>query len=115
MLGTNTAVVGTLWKKLVNELNKRNIKSVADVSEFEHFIANCHIISNQEFEQFERCRGSGLFDSSVDGTMPNTASSNEPARTGESRGSAEAATTIGTDVQGGGGEKGGRSRKGKKG
>ena len=41
--GTMTTTVGILYKKLINELKRRNITDVTKRSEFEHFVVNCEL------------------------------------------------------------------------
>lgn len=50
--GTNASVIGLLWKKLCNELNKRNITDVSNVTEFEQFVLKCHIVGDEEYQQY---------------------------------------------------------------
>lgn len=109
--GTNASVIGLLWKKLCNELNKRNITDVSNVTEFEQFVLKCHIVGDDEMREFRRRFPNGT----LNGPMSETSTSNDGPGTGTACDNAPTATTIGANVQGGSGESRGRSRKGKKG
>ncbi len=113
--GTNTGVIGTLWKKLINELNKRNIHSIADIKEFERFVANCRIVSyeegrivdefNYKFSQLSgntkssSIGGTGLSNSPVNGDLYNSTSSSVGDRTKESGSTATSVETVGANLQ----------------
>ena len=128
--GTNTGVIGTLWKKLVNELNKRNIHSIADVNEFERFVANCRIVSYDEGLLLDRLLsdrllegspepsgigGVGLSDSTSNGDLSNPVAPVVGHGAKESSASLAPVETERTDVQGGTGTQRRGSRKGKEG
>lgn len=108
-LGTNTGVIGNLWKKLINELKRRNITDVSDIDQFEQFVTGCHIISDEEY------RERGFSDGTPNGPMPETITSDDSTRTGEPRDNAPAATAVSSDVQSGGGKSRRGSRKSKEG
>ncbi len=128
--GTNTGVIGTLWKKLINELNKRNIHSIADIEEFERFVANCRIVSyeegrivdefNYKFSQLSgntkssSIGGTGLSNSPVNGDLSNSTSSSVGDGTKEPSHSPSSATPVGTNLQSGSGKGRGRSGKNQK-
>jgi len=117
--GTFTSVVGTLWKKLVNELYARNITEISKVNEFEQFVAGCHLISHDEYVRYIPAglpRGNGgLPHRPVDGTVSETTASDDRGREEKSRADAASAPAERTDVQSGTGEKGRGGRKGAKG
>jgi hypothetical protein len=118
--GTNTGVIGTLWKKLVNELSRKDISDFSKVDEFERFIANCHIVSHEDYTMLvnqseERNRLRGLLNGTISRAVSDTAASDESTGPGEPRAGAEAAKAVGTDVQGGSGVQRRRSSKDKKG
>jgi len=48
--GTISGTLGLLWSKLCFELRERNITDNAVVEQFETFVANCRIISNDEYD-----------------------------------------------------------------
>lgn len=41
--GTITTTMQLLWQKLIDELDKRNIRDWGDVKQFEHFVANAEL------------------------------------------------------------------------
>lgn len=47
--GTLQIVINQLWSKLVNELNKRGIKSIDQQEQFEQFVAGCRIAGEDEY------------------------------------------------------------------
>ncbi len=128
--GTNTGVIGTLWKKLVNELNKRNIHSVADIDEFERFVANCRIVSYEEGRVLdvleeqkgvERVNGGSapvaersrrFPNSPTNGNLSNSTSPSLQRRTQESSPTSPPTTVVSSDLQKRDRTKGRRSSKG---
>ena len=46
--GTMSGVLGTLWKKLCDELRRRHMSSHGDREAFEHFVATCKIIDGKD-------------------------------------------------------------------
>lgn len=88
--GTNTGVLGTLWKALADELRKRNITDVSQQGEFESLVANARIVPEDElaellsdsanWQQHLATGGSGgrgLLDQSASGTLSKTSSSHD--------------------------------------
>lgn len=61
-LGTLTAIAGTLWRKLYEECNDRNLTDYSNSTEFEQFVTHCHIISHEEWLVLQRHRGGRVQD-----------------------------------------------------
>lgn len=71
--GTMTGTMGYLLSKLINELKRLSIIDFSREGDFERFVANCHIVTDEEYQ---RINGGGLPNGAVGGTLSNTTASN---------------------------------------
>jgi len=118
-LGTITALMGTLWKKLILECNERNITDVSKQTEFELFVAGCRILSANEYSEYTILKrratgtaGRGLPNSPISGPMSQTSGPNDGRGIEVARDASPTIPPVIPNVQSGGRTGRGRKRKG---
>ena len=96
--GTISGVVGHLWQQLCYELRERGITDNTRCVDFEQFVANCRIISGDDYNHY--CRSEQLHGSSPSGDLPQTDARNERQRAKRVRNVRKAKPSKCADVQG---------------
>ncbi len=111
--GTITGIIGTMWRKLYNECNEREITDISKRNEFEQFLAGSKLISNAEYQEYVRLRGRGrLPNSPPSRPLPEPTASDERGAAPQSSHDGSANAPVIPDLQGGDRTQGTRKRKG---
>ena len=95
--GTISGVVGHLWQQLCYELRERGITDNTRCDDFERFVANCRIISGDDYERYSRSER--LYGSTPSGPLPEADARNVRAGAKRVRNLRKAKPSKRADVQ----------------